>query len=73
MDEAPIDALVKLMRMEYLEMPDLKLTFLQARRLWDAPADLCLGALNVLVDAGFLVQSRDGRFLRRGSFLQKSA
>lgn len=66
MNALQIDDLVNLMRMEYLEMPDLKLTMLQARRLWDAPADLCHGALTLLVEAGFLMQSRDGKFLRRG-------
>ena len=65
MDRSPIDELVNLMRMEYLEMPDLKLTFQQARRLWDAPSDLCSRALDELIHAGFLAQSRDGRFLRR--------
>lgn len=73
MDQSPIDELVNLMRMEYLEMPDMKLTLVQARRLWDAPADLCLRALNALVDAGFLAQTRDGRFLRRSAFLEQSA
>jgi len=73
MDQAHLDELANLMRMEYLEMPDLKLTFVQARRLWDAPADLCLSALNILVDAGFLIQTHDGRFLRRSAFLEQSA
>ena len=65
MDQNPIDELVNLMRMEYLEMPDLKLTFQQARRLWDAPADRCQSALTLLIDGGFLTRSHDGRFLRR--------
>jgi hypothetical protein len=65
MDQNPIDELVNLMRMEFLEMPDLKLTFQQARRLWDAPADRCHSALSALIDRGFLMQTNDGRFLRR--------
>ena len=65
MDHNPIEELVNLMRMEFLEMPDLKLTFQQARRLWDAPADLCRSTLTVLIDRGFLMQTHDGRFLRR--------
>lgn len=73
MEQAPIDELMNLMRMEYLEMPDLKLSLVQARRLWDAPADLCLRSLNALVGSGFLTQTRDGRFLRRSAFLEQSA
>jgi len=34
-------------------MPDLKLTFQQARRLWDAPADRCHSALSALIDHRF--------------------
>ncbi len=52
-------------RMEYLEMPDLKLTVQQARRLFALPAELCEPALEALVIAGFLSRTRDGAFLRR--------
>lgn len=51
-------------RMEYLEMPDLKLTVQQARRLFALPAELCEPALEALVLAGFLSRTRDGAFLR---------
>lgn len=53
--------------MEYIEMPDLKLTAPQARRLWNIPADVCDAALSALVARGFLVQTRTGAFLRRAS------
>jgi hypothetical protein len=72
MNRSQIDDLVNLMRMEYLEMPDLKLTMPQARRLWDAPVDLCEQAMGVLVQAGFLVKSRDGAFLRRGDAFEST-
>lgn len=52
-------------RMEYVEMPDLKLTLPQARRLFALPLDECQAALESLVSAGFLALSRDGAFLRR--------
>lgn len=54
-------------QMEYLEMPELKLTLGQARRLWNLPADLCDPALDALVERGFLIQTRDGAFLRRSA------
>ena len=52
---------------EYIEMPDLKLTAGQARRLWNFQADVCDRALAALVARGFLVQTRTGAFLRRAS------
>jgi len=60
------DVLVLIQR-EYLEMPDLKLTHREARRLFDLPADLCDVALESLVRVGFLARTRDGAFLRSGS------
>ena len=62
-----LDELQLLIRMEYDEMPDLKLTLAQARRLWAVPLDLCDAALGMLVTAGFLFRTRDGSFLRRQS------
>jgi hypothetical protein len=56
--------LLVLIRMEYEEMPDLKLTLPQARRLWDVPLELCDTALGTLVSKGFLFRTKDGRFLR---------
>lgn len=53
--------------MEYLEMPDLKLTLTQAGRLWNIPADVCDRALAALVGRGFLVRTRHGAYLRRGA------
>ncbi|MGE0449016.1 MAG: hypothetical protein AB7Q29_05465 [Vicinamibacterales bacterium] len=50
--------------MEYIEMPDLKLTASQARRLWNMPADVCERALSALVARGFLVKTAAGAFLR---------
>jgi len=52
-------------QVEYVEMPDLKLTLRQIRRLCDLPQDLCEMALAALVRTGFLWQTRDGAFLRR--------
>jgi hypothetical protein len=50
--------------MEYIEMPDLKLTVEQARRLWNLPANVCDAALATLVARGFLTRTPAGAFLR---------
>ena len=49
---------------EFLEMPGLRLTALQARRLWNLDATLCEALLSELVDSKFLFQTRDGAFMR---------
>jgi hypothetical protein len=55
------------MQMEYVEMPELKLTLWQASRLWTLPIDMCEAALATLVATGFLVQTTDGAYRRRGT------
>jgi len=52
-------------QLEYLEMPDKKLTLGQAVRLWSLRREVCESALRLLVDRGFLMRARDGGFLRR--------
>ena len=52
-------------RMEYAEMPDLCLTFFQARRLWNLEQSVCDEVLGTLVGEGFLTKTDDGSFLRR--------
>ena len=49
---------------EFLEMPGLRLTQPQACRLWGLDRDLCMLLLARLVDARFLVRTRDGRFMQ---------
>jgi hypothetical protein len=49
---------------EFLEMPGLRLTEAQARRLWGLDADSCGALLGALVDARFLFRTRDGAFMR---------
>jgi hypothetical protein len=50
-------------RLEFLEMPDLKLTLPQMRRLCDLPPDVCESAVDALLTMGFLRLSDSGRFL----------
>jgi hypothetical protein len=52
---------------DYVEMPDLKLTLREAARLWALPIEVCHAAVMALVAAGFLVETLDGSFLRRGT------
>jgi len=58
---------VELIQMEYQEMPQLRLTFWQARRLWNLSDDLCERALSALTGSGFLARASDGAYVRRGT------
>ena len=49
---------------EFLEMPGLRLTEAQARRLWGLDQASCAALLDALVDANFLFRTRDGAFMR---------
>jgi hypothetical protein len=49
---------------EFAEMPGLCLTAAQAQRLWGLDRDSCDKLLEVLVNAKFLAQRRDGSFIR---------
>jgi hypothetical protein len=53
-------------QIEYIEMPDLKLTIPQLRRLCALPVDLCEAAVAELVRSGFLWRTAEGMFLRGG-------
>jgi hypothetical protein len=56
--------LVQRIKSEFLEMPGLRLTRPQAKRLWGLDDDSCSAALALLVDAQFLFETRDGAFMR---------
>lgn len=49
---------------EFLEMPGLRLTEPQARRLWGLDAHACAALLGALVEAKFLYRTRDGAFMK---------
>jgi hypothetical protein len=65
MEAVDIETLNRI-QVEYMEMPDLKLTVAQAARLWSLPRDVGESALQVLLERGFLVLARDGGFRRPG-------
>lgn len=49
---------------EFLEMPGLRLTEAQARRLWGLDEASCGALLGALIEAKFLFRTRDGAFMR---------
>ena len=58
------DDVLRRVQGEFLEMPGLRLTTPQARRLWGLDAAQCDALLGALVDAKFLFRTRDGAFMR---------
>ena len=59
------DSVLRRIQAEFGEMPGLKLTAAQARRLWGADQESCDTWLACLVTSGFLARTRDGAFVRR--------
>lgn len=59
-----IDEVLQRIQGEFVEMPGLRLTAPQAQRLWGLERDVCDALLGALVDAKFLLQTRDGAFVR---------
>jgi hypothetical protein len=49
---------------EFLEMPGMRLTEVQARRLWNLDAASCAALLEALVEANFLFKTSEGAFMR---------
>lgn len=62
--ETMIEELLRRVRAEFLEMPGLRVTRAQARRLWSLEPALCEAVLAALVEANFLVESRNESFMR---------
>jgi hypothetical protein len=62
--EAPVRELLQRIRGEYLEMPGLRLTPEQARRLWSLDLGTCISLLEALVDLKFLGRTSDGKYFR---------
>lgn len=58
--------IIRRVQSEFLEMPGLRLTEAQARRLWGLDAVTCSALLDTLVDTRFLIRTRDGAFMRIG-------
>ncbi len=58
------DQIVQRVRGEYLEMPGLALTELQAQRLWQLEPDECRSLFTALVESGFLRRTPRGGYIR---------
>lgn len=58
------DDVLRRVQGEFLEMPGLRLTEAQARRLWNLDEQVCGSLLHTLVEQKFLFQTRDGAFMR---------
>ena len=67
MNAMPLHDVVRLIQMEYLEMPELKLTCWQAQRLWNLSEELCDQALAFLMRARFLMRTATGAYIRSGA------
>jgi hypothetical protein len=59
-----VDDAIHLIKMEYGEMPDLKLTLWQVQRLWRLSSDQCDRAITALTSSGFLFRTDDGCYVR---------
>jgi len=62
-----LTAALALIQMDYMEMPGLRVTVQQGRRLWTLPLEVCQAALDTLAAAGFLARTEDGTYLHRGA------
>ena len=58
------DEVLRRVQGEFMEMPGLRLTEAQARRLWGLDQASCDALLKILVDAKFLVRTASGAFMR---------
>jgi hypothetical protein len=64
-DLASREAVNERVRSEFREMPCLRLSAAQARRLFGLRDDICARVLSELVEEGLLAQGDDGRYGRR--------
>jgi hypothetical protein len=60
-----LEQLMQRIRLEYDELPGLRLTRWQAQRLWRLDPNECEIVLMSLVRSTFLTEARDGTFVRR--------
>jgi len=58
------EAMVRRVRMEFLEMPGLRLTFAQAMRLWGLSEEDCQRVIDALIGTCFLQRTSTGEVVR---------
>ena len=59
-----LDRTVRRIREEFLEMPGLRLTPVQARRLWGLDRDACEAVIAALIECAFLKWTAGGAITR---------
>jgi hypothetical protein len=57
-------ALLARIRGEFREMPGMRVTPAQARRLWSLDPAACTAALESLMGSGFLTRDASGRYMK---------
>jgi hypothetical protein len=57
-----LDDLAWRIQAEFREMPGMRLTFAQAKRLWSLSTDQCARVLDFLTSMGMLAEDEDRRF-----------
>jgi hypothetical protein len=62
--QSSVAPLLDRIRSEYREMPGMKLTEAQARRLWGLDGPTCRLALRTLLNERFLKRTPSGRYVR---------
>jgi hypothetical protein len=62
--EPSVGPLIDRLRSEYTELPSLRLTAAQIRRMCDVDPLLCEAVLGALVEVGFLRRRGDGMYVR---------
>jgi hypothetical protein len=60
----PDAALLDRVKCEFLEMPGLRLTDMQAQRMWGLDPASCTAIMDALIEARFLFRTRDGAVMR---------
>jgi hypothetical protein len=64
MDARAFGRLLVLIQTEYLDRPDLRMTWADVQARWDADQVTCQAALTLLADASVLRPTADGAYVR---------
>jgi hypothetical protein len=59
-----LETIVSRIKAEFLEMPGLRLTVVQASRLWGLERAMCESVIDVLVGSAFLRRTQTGTIVR---------
>ena len=59
-----LEAVLRRVRAEFVEMPGLRLTPAQATRFWGLEQEVCRTVINALIDASFLRWTPSGAIAR---------